>query len=334
METIYVEEAVRSHPVTLEVLARYPAATQVACDNYGQLFNQRAQNFRLQKRRPALILARRWRNFVHAAPPGYGIGGRDNYYFSHLLNCPYDCRYCFLQGMFSSANYVLFVNYEDYGEAMERQVAAAAPGEDPWFFSGYDADSLALEPVTGFADWALGWLARQPRARLELRTKSTRTRTLLARPSLENCVVAFSLTPDPVARRLEHQAPGISKRLAAAATLQAAGWPVGIRLDPLIYTPDYAALYRDLLRQIDASLDMERLHSLSLGALRMPRGFFERMVKLYPDEPLFAGPLTDHDGMVSYLADIEAQIVADVTGMAAQMVADDKLFPCNWQAAA
>ena len=30
-----------------------------------------------------------------------------------MYNCIYDCRYCFLQGMYSSANFVLFVNFEE-----------------------------------------------------------------------------------------------------------------------------------------------------------------------------------------------------------------------------
>ena len=31
-----------------------------------------------------------------------------------MLNCIYDCKYCFLQGMFNSANYLVFVNYQDF----------------------------------------------------------------------------------------------------------------------------------------------------------------------------------------------------------------------------
>ena len=38
------------------------------------------------------------RKLVHPVPATYGIGGDENYYFSHMLNCLYDCRYCFLQG--------------------------------------------------------------------------------------------------------------------------------------------------------------------------------------------------------------------------------------------
>ena len=33
-----------------------------------------------------------------------------------MYNCLYDCSYCFLQGLYSSADYVVFVNYEDFLE--------------------------------------------------------------------------------------------------------------------------------------------------------------------------------------------------------------------------
>ncbi|SVD49612.1 uncharacterized protein METZ01_LOCUS402466, partial [marine metagenome] len=66
-----------------------------------------------------------------ATPEGYGIGGKNNYYFSHMLNCIYDCRYCFLQGMYRSAHYVLFVNYDEFFGAMDAKLMAH-DGEDVW----------------------------------------------------------------------------------------------------------------------------------------------------------------------------------------------------------
>ena len=99
-----------------------------------------------------MILARKKDGFVLPTPTGYGIGGTRNYYFSHMLNCPFDCRYCFLQGMFRSANHVVFVNWEDFFSA----IASVAPGDEPaYFFSGYDCDSLAYDGVTGFVHEAL-----------------------------------------------------------------------------------------------------------------------------------------------------------------------------------
>ena len=67
-----------------------------------------------------------------------------------MLNCIYDCKYCFLEGMFNSANYLLFINSEDYFKEIEKNNRRYSDNR-VCFFSGYDCDSLALEHVTGFA---------------------------------------------------------------------------------------------------------------------------------------------------------------------------------------
>ncbi|MEZ4273621.1 MAG: hypothetical protein R3C68_19940 [Myxococcota bacterium] len=136
IETIYIEDDIAHHPRTQRVLARFPRATRVPCQRYGEVFNRRSQNFRLQKMRPALILARKFDNFVLEAPSGYGIGGAHNFYFSHMLNCLYDCRYCFLAGHIALANYVLFVNTEDFEPAIEAQLRRCNTDEEVYFFSG------------------------------------------------------------------------------------------------------------------------------------------------------------------------------------------------------
>ena len=97
-ERIYVEESVQDEALTLDLLERFSDADQVQCQRYTEIFNKKAQNFRLQKKNPSLILARKFDNFVLPVPDGFGIGASENYYFSHMLNCLYDCRYCFLQG--------------------------------------------------------------------------------------------------------------------------------------------------------------------------------------------------------------------------------------------
>ena len=81
----------------------FPQARLISCKHYKEVFNPAGQSFRLQKKKPALILAKQTGKLVHQIPPSYGVGGTNNYYFSHLLNCLYDCRYCFLQGMYPSA---------------------------------------------------------------------------------------------------------------------------------------------------------------------------------------------------------------------------------------
>lgn len=328
IQTIYVEDEVAAHPRTLAILDRFPDAVTISCRHYGEIFNRSAQNFRLQKQRPALVLARKFKNFVLDAPQGYGIGARRNYYFSHMLNCIYDCRYCFLQGMYRSANYVLFVNYEDFHQAISDTCARHAD-EEIHFFSGYDCDSLALEPVSGFAESFVPLFETLPDARLELRTKSTQVRTLLERQPLPNCIVAFSLSPAEIAEALEHKAPPLERRLHALARLQNHGWTIGLRFDPLIYHADYRQQYRRLFAETFARVDASRLHSVSLGTFRLPESFFRNMVRLYPTERLFAGPLHERDGMVTYRDDLEREMMAFCSEELRRYVSDSKFFPAS-----
>ncbi|HEY8094641.1 MAG TPA: radical SAM protein [Methylobacter sp.] len=328
IETIYIEEAILQHPRVLDIVARFPQARKITCGRYGEVFNPKSQNFRLQKQQPALILAEKYKNFALPAPLGYGIGAARNYYFSHMLNCLYDCRYCFLQGMYQSANYVLFVNYEDFQQDI-RQLCLESPDESLHFFSGYDCDSLALEPVTGFAEQFLPFFATLPNAWLELRTKSTQVRSLLNREPLLRCIVAFSLSPDEIAKKVEAKAPSVERRLDALCKLQEQGWQIGLRFDPLIYQSGYEQQYSELFEQVFSRIDLNRLHSVSLGVFRLPENFFKKLHKLYPEEKLFAGPLVSQQGMVSYKQELEKEMMHYCTEQLLNYIPADKFFPCT-----
>lgn len=327
-ETIYIEQAVADHPRTAALLARYPRAARIDCERYGEIFNRKAQNFRLQKRRPALILAEKHSGRVLPAPARYALGAKYNYYFSHMLNCPYDCRYCFLQGMFRSAHYVLFVNYEDFINDMQA-VVDGSPAKTAHFFSGYDCDSLALDPVTGFSRAFLPFFEKNKKALLELRTKSAQIRALIKRQPLANVVTAFSFTPARIAGALEHRAPGVGKRLRAMLELQQAGWQIGLRFDPLIYTADFRRQYAGLFKRLFERLDPALTHSVSLGSFRLPRDYFRGIERLYPDEKLFSSPLAETDRMVGYRADIRAELLDFCRTQIMRHVPAEKFFPCE-----
>ena len=323
IDTIYVEEAAASHPRVRDLLARHSRALVVPISGYGEVFNRGHQSFRLQKRKPSLVLAAKRGNLVLEAP--YGIGGERNFYFSHVLNCLYDCRYCFLQGMFRSAHYVVFVNYEDFQEAILR-TADLSPGEEVYFFSGYDGDSLALESLTGFADAFLPFFAGNLRLVLELRTKSVAIRPLLAREAFPNCVVAFSFTPESFSKSLEHGVPPNEQRIAAAAKLAERGWRIGLRFDPVLYAPGYERLYRELFERVFTSIPPDSIHSVGFGAFRLPRDYFTRMARQYPEERLFASPLEERSGMVSYAAAVEEEVMGFCRERLREHVPERQLF--------
>ena len=323
---IYVEEEIAAWPRVQAILASAPDVPVIPCNRYTEVFNRKAQNFRLQKQGPALIIARKHGHLVLPAPAGYGFNDMPSYYFSHMLNCVYDCRYCFLQGMYSSANYVLFVNYEDFSQALDETLDAS--GGAAVFYSGYDCDSLALEPISRFSEFYLPWFAQRPHALLEIRTKSTQIRSLLDSDPLPNVIVAMSFTSHAASSRWEHKVPTIEKRLEALAKLQRAGWKIALRFEPLVVNATLVTDYQHLFEQVFKVLQRDAIHSVSTGMFRMPVDFFKRIVRLYPDEALFAQQTIVTDGLVGIDAADEAQQLQALEHTLLQYVPAEVYYRC------
>ena len=170
IKNIYIENQIKDHPNTMRIKNKLKFDNLIFCDHYSEVFNSSNQNFRIQKKTPSLILAKKLNNFILKTPQNFNIGFENNFYFSHMLNCLYDCKYCYLQGMLNSANYLIFVNYEDFLDSIKKQINSNK--KKTCFFSGYDCDSLALENVTNFLDHFIPHFKNLSNGILEIRSKS------------------------------------------------------------------------------------------------------------------------------------------------------------------
>lgn len=328
MNTVYIEQEIKDHPRVAQIIQRLKQVKNIIyCNHYGEIFNSKGQNFRLQKQQPALILARKIKRLVLPTPEGLGIGGAHNYYFSHMLNCLYDCRYCFLQGMYSSANYVLFINYEDFIQEIRETVYNTQ--QPCYFFSGYDADSLVFDDLSGFTKEFLPVFSELPNAFLELRTKSINIKSLLAQDVVKNVVVAFSFTPQEISQQVEHGVPSVAKRIHAMQRLASHGYLIGLRFDPLIYTTNFTVLYQQLIDAIFTQVDSKAIHSVTVGAMRFPKAMYQKLVKLYPEDKLLAHPLEKRGGYYSYNEQVEQQMKRYVQHGVENYIGEGKLFSCS-----
>ncbi len=71
------------HTRTLEILKRYQGATLIEINAYGEVFNRKSQNFRLQKHQPSLILAKKHKGYVLPTPKQYSLGRIQLLFFSY-----------------------------------------------------------------------------------------------------------------------------------------------------------------------------------------------------------------------------------------------------------
>ena len=328
IDTVYFEEDTSNYSTTNRIRLALPNANWIPIERFQEVFNIRTQNFRIQKKNPALIIAKKHDNFVLPAPSGFGMGSNQNFYFSHMYNCLYDCGYCFLQGMYSSANYVLFVNYGDFFEAISETIHLHK-NDTQTYYSGYDCDSLAFDKISHFSGHMLNFFQNFPEVEVELRTKSIVISSLLTRNPIKNCVIAFSLSPDSIAEKLDNKAPSITRRIAAIKELSNNGWPIGLRLDPLIYTDDWKLKYSELVSNLMRQIDVRSIHSVSYGLLRFPKRMYKTISNLHSETGLFAFPMEENKDLLSYSEEIETDMYLFIEKELRAYLPEIKIFHCS-----
>lgn len=101
----------------------------------------------LQHGSKALIIARKDGQLLYeGAEVCQSFGNEYFYYTSCVMNCIYDCEYCYLKGMYPSGNLVIFINIEDIFAELETLLAK----HPVYLCVSYDTDLLALENIAGF----------------------------------------------------------------------------------------------------------------------------------------------------------------------------------------
>ena len=70
INTIYVENEIKDNSRTLSILSNFKRSRIIYINKYSEIFNKKNQSFRLQKKDPLLILAKKNNNFVLKAPEG------------------------------------------------------------------------------------------------------------------------------------------------------------------------------------------------------------------------------------------------------------------------
>lgn len=277
---IYIEEKAEKYPLTHFVREKFQNVSIVPVNHYKELFSRPKQNFRLQKQSPKLILAVRENNFIY---PGPRIAASDNtrifYYSTPMLNCLYDCEYCFLQGMFDSANIVLFVNQEDFFSEITKKSL-----DGPLYLSNsYETDLLALEgmiPIT--AQW-LKFAKKTRDVFLEIRTKSAYKKIFSEFQAIDNVVFAWTLSPKDICKTVEHGTPSVEARLNACHYAQENSWKVRLCLDPVILSEHWISRYKEMIDQIFSTLKSEKILDISIGTLRLGESYYAKIKKMYPE---------------------------------------------------
>ncbi len=328
---IYIERGVEDHTITRTIVSRLPWARKIPVNHYKDMFSRPGQDRFTQKSCPQLILAAGRPPFLYrGAEVCPSFGNPAFYYASSIMNCIYDCEYCYLQGMYSSANIVVFVTIEDIFSEIDSLLKTlrqknSAHTPTLYLCNSYDTDLLALDRIVPLSGHWLDFASRRPEMLMEMRTKSAGTAWITRTRPVPNAIIAWTMTPDPVARTFEPHAPPLSARLKAAQRAISAGWRVRLCIDPMLFVKDWDIHYSRLIDDIFRRLDPEQVDSVSIGVFRMGKDLLKRARKARPDSGLLYYPFENIRGVCSYPPEISSAMTTLAEERLRQFMPGDKI---------
>ena len=319
---IYVEERASLYPLTNEILAKLPDAHVIKIKHYKDVFDRKRQNAAAQKENQALIIAVRDGNRIFkGAPVCQSMGQKNFYYASSMMNCPFDCEYCYLKGMYPSSNMVVFVNLEDYRNDVLEKLK-----EGPMYVcASYDTDLLAMNGLTGHADFWKKLCLVQGDLLVELRTKAA----VDVSDNIPNIIYAFTVSPSEVVNRFERSTAPDSARISAAAKAIDKGAKVRLCFDPIIKIPEWKEAYAKLVDECAAAIDFGMLTDVSVGTFRISADYLNKMRKSYPDSKTAWYPYVIRDGVAQYEPDTDKEMQDYVCALLEKHIGREKIFTWN-----
>lgn len=321
---LYIERSVLDHPQTEAIRAKFSASHTIIIDHYKDVFNRSNQSFATQSDSKKLILARKEGKFLHEGSQySDGFDHEQFFYASSVMGCLYDCDYCYLQGLYPSANTVLFVNLED-------AFAQLLPylGRDTLVATSYDTDTLAIETLTHQTTQWLEFAQHHPNLHLEIRTKSANINALKNTSPMDQVILAWTLSPQAIIDQYEHATPTLAKRLSAISEVIKMGWKVRICIDPVIHTDEFEFLYPHLIDTIFTTIEPESIDQLTLGSFRMSQSHLRSLKKLRRSDIAFY-PYSVKDEMATYPEILEAHILETLLAKATQFIPTERIR--TWQ---
>ena len=286
---IYIEKRAYGYFLSDTILRKFSKSSIVDIKHYKDVFNRSGQDFEIQKKSMNLILAKKTPPFLYPITDmvqGHHMPGF--FYTTPMLNCLYNCEYCFLQGMYSSGNIVIFVNQDDFQEDINLKLEQNKVSKKVVTVSiSYNTDLLAMEnlfPIT--KNW-IKFASESKNLMIEIRTKSSNFKSIDTMDSNQNVLLSWTISPEEVSKAYEHLAPPLSQRISAIKSAMDKGWKVRLCFDPIMNIENWDKIYSEFFLYLFQKINNKKLYDITLGTFRMNKDYFNRINRRNPQSEIY-----------------------------------------------
>lgn len=202
--------------------------------------------------------------------------------------CTAMCLYCYLVCSYNKCSYLrLFVNRE---EMMKKMIKTAnSSPKDLTFEIGSNSDLILENTITNNLVWTIEkFAASAVKGQLTFPTKFSAVEPLLHLDHKGKVIFRMSVNPDEIIKNIEPGTSPLNYRIRALNQMSEAGYQTGILIAPVIFLPDWQALYEDLICSLENNLSEKIKSTGFIEIILMTYSFVHRKIneEAFPNAPI------------------------------------------------
>jgi len=323
---LYIDHQVAHLPETRAIQSRLNLDAEIVDSEHVVYTAVSSADDPVQKGKEVLFLTRNKGAFVKNCPGtrAYRCCG---YKILHIGTfCTMECSYCILQSYFHPPVLQYFVNHDDLFQELnqlflKKTITRIGTGEF--------TDSMIWEPWFDLSEILIPKFAKQSKAVLELKTKTTAVQGLKQYRHHRKTIVAWSLNSKRIIHSEERDTAPLAARLQAAAECESWGYPLAFHFDPLIIYDTCEDDYRKTVKQLFARVSPDNIVWISLGSFRFMPSLKPIIQKRFPGSKILYGEfISGLDGKMRYFKPLRIDLYQKMVSWIRQYAPDVVIYLC------
>ena len=323
---LYIDQQVSDLPETIAIRSRLKIPFEIVPDSRTVFNSVLAANDPIEAGKKTLYLTRNQGAFIKSCP-GTRCYLCCDYKILHIGSfCHMDCTYCILQSYFHPPVLQYFVNYNDMKQALDGLFAQRCITR---IGTGEFTDSMIWDLWTDLSALLVPAFSEQEFCALELKTKTSAIDGLKPLRHRKKTIIGWSLNTNHIIQNEERRTASLSARIKAAVKCDSWGYPLAFHFDPLIVYDGCEKDYRQVIQQLFAHVDPDRIVWISLGTLRFMPALKEIVQNRFAGSRIVYGEfISGLDGKMRYFKPLRIELYRNMVRWIRELAPDVLVYLC------
>ena len=319
--SVYIENNVKNRSSTRNIISRIEYKEMIFVRSYKDIIPALNFNKSISEQKKDLIIASNRGTFIKNCIRDKEHIKANEYFLYLFTGCLMDCQYCYLQDYLDTNAITVFINQKAFYDQLSSYLKT---NKRMYFHAGEVCDPFMMERIMPYLQKLVSLFSNHQGVLLEIRSKTIPPTDFYSIKGSPNIIISYTLSPAIDIKLFEKKTSSLKSRLLSLSKCKDKGFSVGLRFDPVIFSPDMEEKYEALFNTVFEYIPSCKVSTVTLGALLFTRDLYQKIRGRYPKSSLLTGEfIQDSPYKIKYFSLIRKKMYKNLVDLLKKHIRHD-----------